>query len=329
MKKRIFSGMRPTGRLHIGNYLGALQNWVNMQDEFDCVYSVVDIDALTSLEDTSELVRLTHEMVLDIMAAGIEPQKSTLFVQSHVPEVTELNTYLSMVTPLSWLLRVPTFKEKVKLQPQNVNYGLVGYPVLMAADILLYKAELVPVGQDQMPHLELAREIVRRFNTRFKPVFPEPEGRLTNFPVVQGLDGEKMSKQTGNLIELAITAEETTKKIMSAITDPSRKFRSDPGNPDICNVYRLHGYFNANEIEEIAHKCRDASIGCVDCKKRLAEKMNHELAPIRERRRELEQNPELVRQVLEEGAEKARIIANKTMVDVRQAMGLYNSPAWI
>ncbi|MDD2471893.1 MAG: tryptophan--tRNA ligase [Dehalococcoidales bacterium] len=322
MKKRIFSGMRPTGRLHIGNYLGALQNWVRMQDEYDCVYSVVDIHALTSLEDTSALGSLTHEMVLDIMAAGIDPQKSILFVQSHVPEVTELNTYLSMVTPLSWLLRVPTFKEKVKLQPHNVNYGLVGYPVLMAADILLYKAEVVPVGQDQIPHLELTREIVRRFNTRFNPVFPEPEGRLTSFPVVLGLDGEKMSKQTGNLIELAITAEQTAKKIMGAITDPSRKYRSDPGNPDVCNVYRLHGYFNAAEVEEIAGKCRSAAIGCVDCKKRLAERMNHELEPIRVRRRELEQKPELVKLVLEEGAEKARAIARKTMSDVRLAMGM-------
>ncbi|MFA6612854.1 MAG: tryptophan--tRNA ligase, partial [Dehalococcoidales bacterium] len=319
---RIFSGMRPTGRLHIGNYLGALQNWVRMQDEYDCVYSVVDIHALTSLEDTSALGSLTHEMVLDIMAAGIDPQKSILFVQSHVPEVTELNTYLSMVTPLSWLLRVPTFKEKVKLQPHNVNYGLVGYPVLMAADILLYKAEVVPVGQDQIPHLELTREIVRRFNTRFNPVFPEPEGRLTSFPVVLGLDGEKMSKQTGNLIELAITAEQTAKKIMGAITDPSRKYRSDPGNPDVCNVYRLHGYFNAAEVEEIAGKCRSAAIGCVDCKKRLAERMNHELEPIRVRRRELEQKPELVKLVLEEGAEKARAIARKTMSDVRLAMGM-------
>ena len=322
MKKRIFSGMRPTGRLHIGNYLGALQNWVNMQDEFDCVYCVVDIHALTSLEDNSQLNRLTREMVMDIMAGGIDPQKSILFVQSHVPEVAELNTYLSMITPLSWLLRVPTFKEKVKLQPHNVNYGLVGYPVLMAADILLYKAEAVPVGQDQLPHLELTREIVRRFNTRFSPVFPEPEGRLTDFPIVQGLDGEKMSKQTGNLIELAITAQETTKKIMGAVTDPSRKFRSDPGNPDICNVYRLHGYFNSEEVNEIAGNCRNATIGCVDCKKRLAEKMNQELEPIRARRRELEQQPELVNQVLSEGAEKAGMIARKTMDEVRRVMGL-------
>jgi tryptophanyl-tRNA synthetase len=321
MKKRIFSGMRPTGRLHIGNYLGALQNWVRMQDEYDCVYSVVDIHALTSLEDTSALGSLTHEMVLDIMAAGIDPQKSILFVQSHVPEVTELNTYLSMVTPLSWLLRVPTFKEKVKLQPHNVNYGLVGYPVLMAADILLYKAEVVPGGQDQIPHLELTREIVRRFNTRLTRFFPNrgsPDQAFRCF----GAGREKMSKQTGNLIELAITAEQTAKKIMGAITDPSRKYRSDPGNPDVCNVYRLHGYFNAAEVEEIAGKCRSATIGCVDCKKRLAERMIHGLDPIRVRRREFELKPELVKLVMEEGAEKARAIARKTMSDVRLAMGM-------
>jgi len=322
MKKRIFSGMRPTGRLHIGNYLGALQNWVHLQDEFDCVYCVVDIHALTSLEDTSQLKSVTHEMVLDIMAGGVDPEKSILFVQSQVPEVAELSTYLSMVTPLSWLLRVPTFKEKAKLQPHNVNYGLVGYPVLMTADILLYKAQVVPVGQDQMPHLELAREIVRRFNSQYCPTFPEPEGRLTRFPMVLGLDGEKMSKQTGNLIELAITAEVTTKKIMSAVTDPSRRFRSDPGNPEVCNVYRLHGYFNAGEVEGIGAACRTAEIGCVDCKKLLAERMNHELEPIRQRRRDLETRPGYVGEVLQEGAGRARAIACRTMAEVRSRIGL-------
>jgi len=322
MKKRIFSGMRPTGRLHIGNYLGALQNWVRLQDEYDCVYCVVDIHALTSLEETSRLKSHTREMVLDIMAGGVDPEKSILFVQSHVPEVAELSTYLSMITPLSWLLRVPTFKEKVKLQPHNVNYGLVGYPVLMTADILLYKAQVVPVGQDQMPHLELAREIVRRFNTQYAPTFPEPEGRLTEFPVVLGLDGEKMSKQTGNLIELAITARETSKKIMSAVTDPSRKYRSDPGNPEVCNVFRLHGYFNAAETGGIAAGCRTAEIGCVDCKKRLAEKMNAELEPLRERRRELEARPGYVEEVLREGAGKAGEIARRTMAEVREKIGL-------
>ncbi|MEE8194021.1 MAG: tryptophan--tRNA ligase, partial [Dehalococcoidales bacterium] len=203
-KRRIFSGARPTGRQHIGNYLGALQNWVRLQDEYDCIYCIVDIHALTSLEDTSQLQQNIHEMMLDWLAVGLDPQKSTLFVQSHVPEVMELHTLLGMITPLSWLLRVPTFKEKIKLQPHNVNYGLVGYPVLMTADIVLYKAEVIPVGEDQLPHLELAREIARRFNSLFGDTFPEPEGKLTSYPLVLGLDGKtKMSKQAGNDIELA------------------------------------------------------------------------------------------------------------------------------
>ena len=208
MRRRIFSGARPTGRQHLGNYLGALQNWVNLQSDYDCVYCIVDIHALTTLEDTSRLQKNIYDMVLDWMSVGLDPRNSILFVQSHVPEVTELHTLLSMITPLSWLLRVPTFKDKVKIQPQNVNYGLVGYPVLMTSDIVLYKAEVVPVGEDQLPHLELAREIVRRFNNLFGITFPEPEGKLTNFPLVVGLDGkDKMSKQLGNDIELALTDE--------------------------------------------------------------------------------------------------------------------------
>jgi tryptophanyl-tRNA synthetase len=215
MKKRVFSGARPTGRQHLGNYLGAIQNYVNLQEEYDCVYCIVDIHALTTLEDTRSLQWNIREMMLDWLAAGLDPRKSILFVQSYVPEVTELHTLLSMVTPLSWLLRVPTFKEKVKLQPQNVNYGLVGYPVLMTSDIVLYKAEAVPVGEDQLPHLELAREIVRRFNNLFGDTFPEPEAKLTTFPMVLGLDGkDKMSKQIGNDIELALSEEETAARVM-------------------------------------------------------------------------------------------------------------------
>ncbi|GAG81899.1 unnamed protein product, partial [marine sediment metagenome] len=222
MKRRIFSGARPTGRQHLGNYLGALQNWVKLQEEYQCIYCIVDIHALTSLEDTGGLQKNIHEMTLDWLAAGLDPQKSILFVQSHVPEVMQLHTLLSMVTPLSWLLRVPTFKEKVKLQSHNVNYGLVGYPVLMTADIVLYKAEVVPVGEDQVPHLELAREIARRFNNLFGNTFPEPEARLTSFPLILGLDGkEKMSKQLGNDIEIALSDEETIERVMTAVTDPA------------------------------------------------------------------------------------------------------------
>ena len=323
MIRRIFSGARPTGRLHLGNYLGALQNWVNLQSEYDCVYCVVDIHALTSLEDTSELQKNIHDMVLDWLAAGLDPGKSILFVQSHVPEVTELHTLLSMVTPLSWLLRVPTFKEKVKLQPQNVNYGLVGYPVLQTADIVLYKAAVVPVGEDQLPHLELAREIVRRFNNLFGETFPEPEAKLTSFPLVLGLDGkEKMSKQVGNDIELALTDEETLARVMEAVTDPARRYRDDPGHPKICNVYRLHGYFSPFEQEDLAEQCRAAQIGCVDCKQKLAGEINTTLKSFRERRAALASKPRYIKDVLNDGASRARAIARETMKEVKQKMRL-------
>jgi len=323
MKKRVFSGARPTGRQHLGNYLGAIQNYVSLQDDYDCVYCIVDIHALTTLEDTSGLQKNIHEMMLDWLAAGLDPKKSILFVQSHVPEVMELHTLLSMVTPLGWLLRVPTFKEKVKLQPQNVNYGLVGYPVLMTADIILYKAEVVPVGEDQLPHLELAREIARRFNNLFGNTFPEPQAKLTSFPMVLGLDGkEKMSKQLGNDVEIALSPEETTQRVMTAVTDPARQYRDDPGHPEVCNVYSLHGHFNAEQLEDIAEKCRSAKIGCVECKTLLAEKINSALAPLRERRAELAAKPEYIKEVLADGANRASVIARETLKEVKQKMGL-------
>ncbi|HEY56364.1 MAG TPA: tryptophan--tRNA ligase [Dehalococcoidia bacterium] len=323
MKRRIFSGARPTGRLHLGNYLGALQNWVNLQSNYDCIYCVVDIHALTTMEDTSSLQKNIHDMVLDWLAAGLDPRKSILFVQSHVPEVTELHTLLSMVTPLSWLLRVPTFKEKVKLQPQNVNYGLVGYPVLQTADIVLYKADTVPVGEDQLPHLELAREIVRRFNNLFGETFPEPEAKLTSFPLVLGLDGkEKMSKQMGNDIELALSDEETLARVMEAVTDPARRYRDDPGHPEVCNVFRLHGYFSPFAQEELAENCRAAKIGCVDCKQKLAQEINTTLKAFRERRAVLAAKPQYVKDVLNDGASRARVTARETMREVKQKVGL-------
>ena len=323
MKKRVFSGARPTGRQHLGNYLGAIQNYVKLQDEYDCVYCIVDIHALTSLENTGELQKNIHEMILDWLAAGLDPNRSILFVQSQVPEVTELHTLLSMVTPLSWLLRVPTFKEKVKMQPHNVNYGLVGYPVLMTSDIVLYKAEVVPVGEDQLPHLELAREITRRFNNLFGDTFPEPEAKLTTFPMILGLDGkQKMSKQLDNDIEIALTPEETLKRVMTAVTDPARQYRSDPGHPEICNVYSLHGYFNPLQQKDIAVQCRAAKIGCVDCKTLLAEGINTALQPLRERRQALAEKPEYVKEVLSDGTARASVIARETMKEVRQKMGL-------
>ena len=324
MKKgRVFSGARPTGKQHIGNYLGAIQNYVKLQENYDCIYCIVDIHALTTLEDTHMLKANTRDMMLDWLAAGLDPQKSILFVQSHVPEVMELHTLLSMVTPLGWLLRVTTFKEKAREQPQNVNYGLVGYPVLMTADIVLYKADTVPVGEDQLPHLEIAREIVRRFNNIFGPTFPEPQAKLTNFPMVVGLDGErKMSKSYDNQIELAATPEETTKKIMAAFTDPARKFRNDPGHPEACNIYRLHNFYTSLKLDEIGKKCRAAEIGCVECKKLLADNLNQALAPFRERRAQIADKPGYVDEVFADGARRAHAIARETIKEVREKMGL-------
>ena len=323
MKKRVFSGFRPTGRQHIGNYLGAVQNFITLQDEYDCVYCVVDIHALTTLESTESLREDIYEMVLDWLAAGINPQKSIIFVQSHVPQVEELHTLFSMLTPLNWLLRVPTFKEKVKMQPHNVNYGLVGYPVLMTADIALYKGEVVPVGEDQLPHLELAREIVRRFNSLFGFVFPEPQPKLTNFPSVLGLDGvQKMSKSYNNYIEIAASPEEIRERMMTAFTDPSRRYRSDPGHPEACNIFRLHNFFTPARVEEIASECRSAHIGCVDCKKILAESIISNLEPFREKRASLASKPDYVTQVLADGADRAEAIAKETIAEVKERMKL-------
>jgi len=323
MNRRVFSGARPTGKQHLGNYLGAIQNYVSLQGEYTCLYCIVDVHALTSLEDTGSLQKNIHEMMLDWLAAGLDPGKSILFVQSHVPEVMQLHTLLSMVTPLSWLLRVPTFKEKVKLQPHNVNYGLVGYPVLMTADIVLYKAEVVPVGEDQLPHLELAREIARRFNNLFGNTFPEPEAKLTSFPLILGLDGkEKMSKQLGNDIEIALSDEETIERVMTAVTDPARRYRSDLGHPEICNIYLLQRYFNPLQLDDIAEQCRSAKIGCVDCKMLLAQEINSTLKPFREQRAALAARPKYIASVLADGAQRAQVIARETLREVKLKMGL-------
>jgi len=323
-QRRVFSGARPTGRQHLGNYLGAIQNYVKLQDEYSCIYCIVDVHALTTLEDTGSLQKNIHEMMLDWLAAGLDPKRSILFVQSHVTEVMELHTLLSMVTPLSWLLRVPTFKEKVKLQPHNVNYGLVGYPVLQTADIVLYKAEVIPVGEDQVPHIELAREIARRFNNQFGDTFPEPEAKLTSFPSVLGLNGkEKMSKQLGNDIELALADKETIERVMEAVTDPARRYRDDAGHPEICNIFRLQGFFNPFQSKDIAVQCRAAKIGCVECKTLLAQEINATLKPFRERRAELAKKPQYVKDVLADGAKRARVIARETIKEVKEKMGLF------
>jgi len=321
--KRVFSGFRPTGRQHLGNYLGTIQNCVALQDEYDCIYCVVDIHALTTLENTEGLQGDIYEMALDWLAAGIDPEKSIIFVQSHVPEVMELHTFFGMVTPLSWLLRVPTFKEKVKMQPHNVNYGLVGYPILMTADIALYKGDVVPVGEDQLPHLELAREIVRRFNSLFGFVFPEPQAKLTSVPLILGLDGvQKMSKSYDNQVDISASPQEIKERVMTAVTDPARRYRSDPGHPEICNVFRLHKVFTPYRVDEIASECHSAGIGCVDCKKMLAQNIGSALEPFRERRAVLSAKPDYIAEVLAGGAERAKAIAHETIKEVREKMGL-------
>lgn len=322
---RVFSGARPTGRQHLGNYLGAIKNYVALQEEYECVYCIVDLHALTTLESTLDLRQNCYEMALDWLAAGIDPQKAIIFIQSHVPQVTELHTILSMVTPLGKLTDLPTFKEKARQQPHNINYGLVGYPVLMTADIALYRATLVPVGVDQAPHLEFARETVRSFNYHFNTnALLEPQIKVTTVPKVLGIDGQqKMGKSLNNHIELAATPAETQKLVMSMVTDPARIRRSDPGNPDVCNVFTMHKVFSSpEEIEMVNVECRRAGIGCVDCKKLLAKNMNAHLQPFRDRRAELDAKPDAVWDVLHDGARRATLLAEETMRDVRAAVGL-------
>ncbi len=324
-KGRVFSGARPTGRQHLGNYLGAIRNYVALQDDYDCVYCIVDLHALTTLEDTSHLRDWTYEMALDWLAAGIDPEErdTILFVQSHVPQVTELHTLLSMVTPLGRLTRLPTFKEKVRQHPDNINYGLVGYPVLMAADITLYRADTVPVGVDQAPHLEFTRDIVRRFNHRYGEVLIEPQAKYTDIPKVVGLDGEhKMSKSRGNHIEIAATPQEIEQRVMTMVTDPQRRRLSDPGRPEVCNVFTLHGVFSPDEVDRIAADCRTAQIGCVQCKRLFAHNLAEYFAPFRERRADLESDPERVWQILRDGARQASALASEVMAEVKQAIQL-------
>jgi tryptophanyl-tRNA synthetase len=325
-KGRVFSGARPTGRQHLGNYLGAIKNYVALQDDYDCVYSIVDIHALTTMDTTINLRQNTMEMAFDWLAAGIDPEKSIVFVQSHVPQVMELHTILSMVTPYGKLIELPTFKEKIKQHPKNINYGLVGYPVLQAADIALYKSDIVPVGVDQAPHIEFTREVVRSFNYHYQcNVLVEPAIKVTEVPKVLGTDGvQKMSKSLDNHIELAATAEETQARIMTMVTDPQRMRRTDPGNPDVCNVFSLHKIFSsAEEVQSINVECRRAGIGCVDCKKLLAKNLNQYFAPFRERREVLTQNPLQVEEILHDGARRARVIADQTIKEVHEAIGMF------
>lgn len=326
-KGRIFSGMQPSGKFHLGNYLGALENWVKLQHDYECFFSIVDLHALTSsYEDTSKIPENIHNMALDWLSAGLDPEKNVIFVQSHVKEHAELHLLLSMITPLSWLERVPTYKDKLQQlggQGRDINtYGFLGYPELMTADIILYKAEYVPVGEDQIPHLELSREILRRFNHLYQPIFPEPQAQLSKASLLPGIDGRKMSKSYGNDISFAADPDELRTRIRLMITDPNRIKKTDLGNPDICVVYKFHQNFNKEKVQEIRDCCRLGTIGCVECKKHLAEKMIEVLADMHTRRREYEANPGRVKEILSFGAEKARKVAAATMDEVRQAMHL-------
>ena len=323
-KGRIFSGMQPSGNFHIGNYQ-VLRNWIKLQDEYDCFYSIVDWHALTSsYEDTSKLPERVQNVALDWLSGGLDPERSVVFVQSHVKEHAELHLLLSMLTPLSWLERVPTYKDKLQQlgeMGKEINtYGFLGYPELMTADIILYKANAVPVAEDQLPHLELAREIVRRFHHLYRPVFPEPLPILS--PLLPGIDGRKMSKSYGNEIPYFGTPEDFRSRVKMMITDPQRIKRSDPGNPDVCTVYTFHKIFSIDRLDAISASCRAAGIGCVECKRNLAENMVNTLADVHARRRELAAKPGYVKEVLAYGAERARKVAALTMEEVREVMNL-------
>jgi tryptophanyl-tRNA synthetase len=322
----VVSGMRPTGRLHLGHLNGALSNWVKLQEENDCFFFSADWHALTTnYQQTETLKQMEREMFVDFIAAGIDPQRSTLFMQSQVKEHAELYLLLGMITPLGWLERCPSYKEtRENLTDRDLAlYGFLGYPVLMTADIIMYKATRVPVGADQVAHLELSREIVRKFNSHYGPVFPEPQPLLTEAAKVVGTDGRKMSKSYGNSIDLGEPADSTTKKIMGAVTDPARKRRQDPGNPDVCGIFYLHKIYSTPEtIGWVDRECRVAGIGCVDCKRKLLERLLPEQEKMRERREKLLARPQEVEELVELGNSKARAVAQRTMEDVRAAMKL-------
>ncbi|MFN3301614.1 MAG: tryptophan--tRNA ligase [Patescibacteria group bacterium] len=323
--KRVFSGMRPTGKLHLGNYLGALKNWVELQKKYECLFCIVDYHAITTPFKPKEMKKNILELAKNYLAVGIDPKKSIIFVQSHLPEHTELTWILNTLTPIGELKRMTQFKEKSKEHPQYVNMGLLDYPVLMAADILLYKAELIPVGEDQIQHVELTRTIARRFNKIFGQTFPEPKVLLTEAPRVMSLTDptKKMSKTGKEGIALTDPPEIIWKKLSIAVTDPSRVRRTDPGEPKKCNLYTLHQSFSDEKIKkEVAKKCRNAEFGCLDCKKILAENIAKELEPFRKKYIELSKNEEQVWQILEEGAKLAKKIATETLTEVKKKIGL-------
>lgn len=330
--QRIMSGMRPTGRLHIGHYFGALLNWLQFQDKYQSYFSIVDWHALTTkYQNTSEIALHIREIALDWLAVGIDPEMSTIYVQSAVPEIAELHLLLSMITPQNWVEREPTLKDMVKMlaadeseAKEKVTYGLLGYPVLMTADILTFRADLVPVGKDQASHLEFARDTVRRFNHIFNvDFFPEPQPKFTSTPLIKGVDGQKMGKSYNNDIKLADTDADTIKKVKQAITDRTRIAKSDPGHTDLCEVpWPLYQIFGEGILDQVKTECETAQIGCVDCKTRLAGLINDFMRPIREKRAILEKDPEKLQMILNHGNNKARKTAGETLAGVREIMGL-------
>ena len=323
---RVLSGMQASGKLHLGNLVGALQNWVRLQDKYDCFYFIADWHALTTgYTNPSGIKESTQDLLINYLASGLDPDKCTIFLQSKILQHSELHLLLSMITPLGWLERVPTYKEKQQeLKDRDLStYGFLGYPLLQTADIIIYRAKYVPVGVDQVPHLEISREIARRFNFLYKEIFPEPEALLTEFPKVTGIDGRKMSKSYDNAIYLSDSPKVAEQKILTMMTDPARKRRTDKGNPELSPVFQLHRIFSTKEERnEVAEGCRTAGIGCVECKKILIKNIFRVLEPIWQKRSELIANPKLVMEVAEKGTDKARKVAEETMHFVREAMGL-------
>lgn len=324
IRKRVLSGMQPSGLMHLGNYLGALENWKALQEQYDCYFFVADWHALsTNYADTSRIRMFVHDMLIDWLAGGIDPERATIFIQSRIPEHAILHLLLSMMAPVSWLERNPTYKEKQEeIKERDLStYGFLGYPVLQAADILLYKPDFVPVGKDQLPHLELTRELARRFNSLYGSVFPEPQEHLTKFPKVLGTDGRKMSKSYGNAINLSDTEAVVRQKLKTMITDPARVRRTDPGNPDVCPVYDFHKIFSPLPvIEQVNRDCRTAAIGCIDCKKLVADRAVERLAPMWEARATLTQHPGRLDEIAEDGRRRATALSSQTMAEVRDAM---------
>ena len=324
-RKRVLSGMQPSGLMHLGNHLGALENWKSLQDQFECYFFVADWHALsTNYADTSRIREFSRELLIDWLAAGIDPKRSTVFIQSRIPEHAVLHLLLSMMTPISWLERNPTYKEKQEeIKEKDLStYGFLGYPVLQAADILLYKPDFVPVGKDQLPHLELTRELARRFNDIYKTqVFPEPKEHLTKFPKVMGTDGRKMSKSYGNTINLSDTEPVVRQKLKTMVTDPARVRRNDPGNPDVCPVYDFHKIYSPQAAQEQINKdCRTATIGCIDCKKLVADRIVERMTPVWDARGRLSKDPAYLNDIMTEGSNRAGEVAKATLHDVNEAM---------